>query len=98
MLRALGKLENADRFPHNSAQPERMRTMRKTTRWTAAGVLVAGAMLGSTAGTAHAEPSSLFAPSALVLTTAHGENAATATPERRSCLMACRPKALRLRG
>ncbi|WP_406404801.1 subtilase-type protease inhibitor [Streptomyces sp. NBC_00879] len=66
--------------------------MRKTTRWTAAGFLVAGAMLGSTAGTAHAEPSSLYAPSALVLTTAHGQSAATATPER-AVTLTCTPDA-----
>ncbi|MFE7776197.1 subtilase-type protease inhibitor [Streptomyces sp. NPDC057445] len=43
------------------------------------------------AGTAHSEPSSLYAPSALVLTSAHGESVA-ATPQR-AVTLTCAPTA-----
>ncbi|MFJ9800856.1 subtilase-type protease inhibitor [Streptomyces wuyuanensis] len=63
--------------------------MRKTARWTAGGATLAFVLLGSTAGVAHGEPASLYAPSALVLTTAHGEGSAT-SPER-AVTLTCAP-------
>ncbi|MFG3309818.1 SSI family serine proteinase inhibitor [Streptomyces wuyuanensis] len=63
--------------------------MRKTARRTAGVAALAFALLGSTAGIAHGEPASLYAPSALVLTTAHGENGAT-SPER-AVTLTCTP-------
>jgi hypothetical protein len=60
--------------------------MRNTARWAAALGLTAAAVCGPLTGAAvaapGAAPSSLYAPSALVLTTGHGNDAATATPER----------------
>ncbi|GHH91801.1 subtilase-type protease inhibitor [Streptomyces capillispiralis] len=69
--------------------------MRNTARWattlglTAAAVCAPlyGATASATPGTA---PSALYAPSALVLTLAHGDSAATAAPER-AVTLACAP-------
>ena len=73
--------------------------MRTTARWAATLSLTATAVCGSLAGTAlaapataPASPSSLYAPSALVLTVGHGESAATATPER-AVTLTCAPTA-----
>ncbi|MDI9888901.1 subtilase-type protease inhibitor [Streptomyces sp. HNM0645] len=65
--------------------------MRKTARWTAGGATLAFALLGSTAGVAYGAPASLYAPSALVLTTAHGESATTG-PEH-AVVLTCAPGA-----
>jgi hypothetical protein len=43
---------------------------------------LATALAGLLSTPAHSAPASLYAPSALVLTTGHGESAATTTPER----------------
>ena len=60
--------------------------MRNTARWAATLALTATAVCGPLTGAALAAPAtapaSLYAPSALVLTIAHGESAATATPQR----------------
>ncbi|MFF8861049.1 protease inhibitor [Streptomyces sp. NPDC015139] len=70
--------------------------MRTTARWAAALGLTAAAVCGPLTGAAvaapDAAPSSLYAPSALVLTTGHGSEAATATPERAVTLV-CAPGA-----
>ncbi|MEV6112708.1 subtilase-type protease inhibitor [Streptomyces sp. NPDC052109] len=70
--------------------------MRNTARWAAALGLTAAAVCGPLTGAAvaapGAAPSSLYAPSALVLTTGHGSDAATATPER-AVTLNCAPTA-----
>ncbi|MEU5313035.1 subtilase-type protease inhibitor [Streptomyces sp. NPDC021562] len=66
--------------------------MRTTARWAAALGLTAVAVSGPLTGAAVAAPSSLYAPSALVLTTGHGSDAATATPER-AVTLTCAPAA-----
>ncbi|MQY34162.1 Subtilisin inhibitor-like protein 4 [Streptomyces sp. RB17] len=70
--------------------------MRNTARWAAALGLTAAAVCGPLTGAAVAAPgaasSSLYAPSALVLTTGHGNDAATATPER-AVTLTCAPTA-----
>jgi hypothetical protein len=70
--------------------------MRNTARWAAALGLTAAAVCGPLTGAAvaapGAAPSSLYAPSALVLTTGHGNDAATATPER-AVTLSCAPGA-----
>ncbi|MFE1313249.1 protease inhibitor [Streptomyces sp. NPDC058755] len=70
--------------------------MRNTARWAATLGLTAAAVCGPLTGAAGAAPaagpSSLYAPSALVLTTGHGDNAATATPER-AVTLNCAPTA-----
>ncbi|WEO93803.1 subtilase-type protease inhibitor [Streptomyces sp. FXJ1.172] len=70
--------------------------MRNTARWAAALGLTAAAVCGPLTGAAvaapGATPSSLYAPSALVLTTGHGDQAATATPER-AVTLSCAPTA-----
>ncbi|MET8584870.1 protease inhibitor [Streptomyces collinus] len=70
--------------------------MRNTARWAAALGLTAAAVCGPLTGAAaaapDAAPSSLYAPSALVLTTGHGDSAATATPER-AVTLNCAPTA-----
>ncbi|GGW11046.1 protease inhibitor [Streptomyces capoamus] len=70
--------------------------MRNTARWAAALGLTAAAVCGPLTGAAvaapGAAPSSLYAPSALVLTTGHGSDAATATPER-AVTLSCAPAA-----
>jgi Subtilisin inhibitor-like len=70
--------------------------MRNTARWAAALGLTAAAVCGPLTGAAvaapGAAPSSLYAPSALVLTTGHGNDAATATPER-AVTLTCAPTA-----
>ncbi|MEV5879016.1 subtilase-type protease inhibitor [Streptomyces sp. NPDC052101] len=70
--------------------------MRNTARWAAALGLTAAAVCGPLIGAAvaapGAAPSSLYAPSALVLTTGHGNDAATATPER-AVTLSCAPTA-----
>ncbi|GGV14470.1 subtilase-type protease inhibitor [Streptomyces filipinensis] len=70
--------------------------MRNTARWAAAIGLTAAAVCGPLTGAAvaapGAAPSSLYAPSALVLTTGHGSDAATATPER-AVTLTCAPTA-----
>ncbi|WP_333777138.1 subtilase-type protease inhibitor [Streptomyces sp. IBSBF 3136] len=69
--------------------------MRNTARWAAALGLTAAAVCGPLTGAAAAAPdaaSSLYAPSALVLTTGHGDSAATATPER-AVTLNCAPTA-----
>lgn len=67
--------------------------MRNTARWAATLGLTATALCGPLTGAALAEPAaatSLYAPSALVLTLGHGENAATVTPER-AVTLTCAP-------
>ncbi|MFF4896456.1 subtilase-type protease inhibitor [Streptomyces sp. NPDC001068] len=66
--------------------------MRTTARWAATLGLTAAAVCGPLTGAAVAAPSSLYAPSALVLTTGHGTDAATATPER-AVTLNCAPAA-----
>ncbi|MFF8726741.1 protease inhibitor [Streptomyces sp. NPDC015171] len=70
--------------------------MRNTARWAAALGLTAAAVCGPLIGDAvaapGAAPSSLYAPSALVLVTGHGNDAATATPER-AVTLNCAPTA-----
>ncbi|MFE5813298.1 subtilase-type protease inhibitor [Streptomyces sp. NPDC056479] len=56
--------------------------MRPMTRWAMSGVLLTAAVAGPLSTPAHSAPASLYAPSALVLTTGHGESAVSATPER----------------
>ncbi|MFF4056297.1 protease inhibitor [Streptomyces sp. NPDC001668] len=67
--------------------------MRNTARWAATLGLTATAVCGPLTGAALAEPaaaSGLYAPSALVLTLGHGENAASVTPER-AVTLTCAP-------
>ncbi|MFD8717336.1 subtilase-type protease inhibitor [Streptomyces sp. NPDC059629] len=66
--------------------------MRTTARWAATLGLTAAAVCGPLTGAAVATPGSLYAPSALVLTTGHGSEAATATPER-AVTLSCAPTA-----
>ncbi|EST35827.1 subtilase-type protease inhibitor [Streptomyces roseochromogenus] len=70
--------------------------MRNTARWAAAlgfaAVAVCGPLTGAAVAAPSVAPSSLYAPSALVLTTGHGSDAATATPERAATL-SCAPTA-----
>jgi hypothetical protein len=70
--------------------------MRNTARWAAALGLTAAAVCGPLTGAAvaapGAAPSSLYAPSALVLTTGHGDDAAAAAPER-AVTLTCAPTA-----
>ncbi|MBW1600004.1 subtilase-type protease inhibitor [Streptomyces sp. JJ38] len=63
--------------------------MRKTAKL-AVGALITAAALVPFGGTAHAAPASLYAPSALALTVASGDTAATATPER-AVTLSCTP-------
>ena len=69
--------------------------MPKTARWAATLTLTATAVCGPFAGSALAAPqpgtTGLYAPSALVLTTGHGEYAAAATPER-AVTLTCAPR------
>ncbi|MFG2794241.1 SSI family serine proteinase inhibitor [Streptomyces sp. NPDC048419] len=51
-------------------------------RAVAGGAVLATALVGPLSLPAHSAPASLYAPSALVMTTGHGENAGTAVPER----------------
>ncbi|MBD0839634.1 MULTISPECIES: protease inhibitor [unclassified Streptomyces] len=68
--------------------------MRNTARWAATLGLTATAVCGPLAGAAPAAPvaapASLYAPSALVLTVAHGESAALVRPER-AVTLSCAP-------
>ncbi|MBV7694615.1 subtilase-type protease inhibitor [Streptomyces sp. TRM70350] len=68
--------------------------MRNPARWAATLGLTAAAVCGPLTGAAHAAPAatpaSLYAPSALVLTTGHGESSATVTPER-AVTLSCAP-------
>ncbi|WP_369251491.1 protease inhibitor [Streptomyces sp. R41] len=70
--------------------------MPTTARWAATLTLTATAVCGPMVGSAHAAPSlgpsGLYAPSALVLTTGHGNSAATVTPER-AVTLNCAPTA-----
>lgn len=70
--------------------------MRNTARWAATLGLSAAAICGPLTGASVASPgsapASLYAPSALVLTIGHGDNAATVTPER-AVTLTCAPKA-----
>ncbi|GAA0659993.1 protease inhibitor [Streptomyces thermospinosisporus] len=69
--------------------------MRNTARWATTLGLTAAAVLAPLAGAASAAPgsgpSALYAPSALVLTVGHGENAMSATPER-AVTLTCAPR------
>ncbi|NBM15985.1 subtilase-type protease inhibitor [Streptomyces sp. GC420] len=65
--------------------------MRTPARWAATGTLLTAAVLGPLHGTAAAESQSLYAPSALVLTVAHGEDAAGTSPER-AVTLTCEPR------
>ncbi|MFG1664998.1 subtilase-type protease inhibitor [Streptomyces sp. Y7] len=56
--------------------------MRRMARWALSGALLTAAVAGPLSTPAHSAPASLYAPSALVFTTGHGETAMTATPER----------------
>ncbi|MEU2897779.1 subtilase-type protease inhibitor [Streptomyces sp. NPDC088106] len=68
--------------------------MRNTARWATVLGLTAAAVCAPLAGAALAAPgdapSALYAPSALVLTVGHGDNAATVTPER-AVTLTCAP-------
>ncbi|MFG3046424.1 subtilase-type protease inhibitor [Streptomyces sp. NPDC090023] len=66
--------------------------MRNTARWAGALGLTAAAVCGALTGPAAAAPASLYAPSALVLTTGHGDGATTVTPER-AVTLSCAPTA-----
>ncbi|MEU3246713.1 MULTISPECIES: protease inhibitor [unclassified Streptomyces] len=74
--------------------------MPNTARWAATLTLAATAVCGPLGGSALAAPatapalapSGLYAPSALVLTTGHGQDADTATPER-AVTLNCAPTA-----
>ncbi|MET7848868.1 protease inhibitor [Streptomyces avermitilis] len=70
--------------------------MPNTARWAVTLTLTATAVCGPLAGASLATPnaaaSGLYAPSALVLTTGHGQSAATATPER-AVTLNCAPTA-----
>ncbi|MFG2794343.1 SSI family serine proteinase inhibitor [Streptomyces sp. NPDC048419] len=56
--------------------------MRPVTRRTVAAAALAAALAGPLSLPAHSAPTSLYAPSALVMTTGRGENASTAAPDR----------------
>ncbi len=56
--------------------------MRPMTRWAMAGALLTAALAGPLSAPAHSAPAAPYAPSALVMTTGHGEKAATTAPER----------------
>ncbi|MDC0772504.1 subtilase-type protease inhibitor [Streptomyces sp. HD] len=56
--------------------------MRPMTRWAMTGALLTAALAGPLSMPAHSAPASLYDPSALVMTTGHGEKAATTAPER----------------
>ncbi|MFE7271571.1 protease inhibitor [Streptomyces sp. NPDC057623] len=68
--------------------------MRNTARWAATLALTATAVCGPLTGSAlaapDAAPRSLYAPSALVLTLAHGDNATVTTPVR-AVTLSCAP-------
>lgn len=68
--------------------------MRNTARWAATLGLTATAVCGPLTGSAlaaqDAAPASLYAPSALVLTVAHGDSAAMTTPVR-AVTLSCAP-------
>ncbi|MFJ3824430.1 subtilase-type protease inhibitor [Streptomyces nodosus] len=66
--------------------------MPNTARWAATLALTATAVCGPLSGAALAVPASLHAPSALVLTLGHGENAALAAPQR-AVTLSCAPTA-----
>jgi hypothetical protein len=74
--------------------------MRNTARWAATLGITATAVCGPLTGAALAAPATapsnapttLYAPSALVLTLGHGESAATATPHR-AVTLTCAPTA-----
>ncbi|GAA4081064.1 protease inhibitor [Streptomyces shaanxiensis] len=70
--------------------------MRNTARWAATLGLTATAVCGPLTGSAlagqDAAPASLYAPSALVLTLAHGETATMTTPVR-AVTLSCSPTA-----
>lgn len=66
--------------------------MRPVTRWATASALLTTALSGLSSTPAHSAPFSLYAPSALVLTVGHGENAAETVPER-AVTMSCAPTA-----
>ncbi|MET8227140.1 protease inhibitor [Streptomyces sp. NPDC005301] len=70
--------------------------MPNTARWAATLTLTATAVCGPLAGSALAAPTpapaSLYAPSALVLTTGHGDGAEGVTPER-AVTLSCAPTA-----
>jgi hypothetical protein len=70
--------------------------MRNTARWAATLTLTATAVCGPLMGSAHAAagfgPSGLYAPSALVLTTGHGQSSTVTTPER-AVTLNCAPTA-----
>ncbi|MET8615718.1 subtilase-type protease inhibitor [Streptomyces misionensis] len=70
--------------------------MRNTARWAAAfgltAVAVCGPLTGAAVAAPDAAPASLYAPSALVLTTGHGGDAATAAPEH-AVTLSCAPGA-----
>ncbi|MGW1161596.1 protease inhibitor [Streptomyces sp. NPDC002513] len=70
--------------------------MPNTARWAATLTLAATAVCGPLTGSAlaapNAAPASLYAPSALVLTTGHGQSTATATPQR-AVTLTCAPSA-----
>ncbi|WP_128435733.1 protease inhibitor [Streptomyces cyaneus] len=68
--------------------------MRNTARWAATlgltATAVCGPLTGSALATPDAAPASLYAPSALVLTVAHGDTAAMSTPVR-AVTLSCAP-------
>ncbi|MFF5159423.1 subtilase-type protease inhibitor [Streptomyces sp. NPDC000348] len=68
--------------------------MRNTARWATTLGLTAAAVCAPLSGVAPAAPgtapSALYAPSALVLTTGHGDSATTVAPER-AVTLACAP-------
>ncbi|MBB1243173.1 subtilase-type protease inhibitor [Streptomyces durbertensis] len=67
--------------------------MRNTARWATAGTLLTAAVLGPLSGTALATPAtsdSLYAPTALTLTVAKGETAASSVPLR-AVTLNCQP-------
>ncbi|MFJ8362104.1 protease inhibitor [Streptomyces sp. NPDC093984] len=70
--------------------------MPNTARWAATLTLTATAVCGPLTGSAlaapTAAPATLYAPSALVLTMGHGQQATTATPER-AVTLNCAPTA-----
>ncbi|MFG2127276.1 protease inhibitor [Streptomyces sp. NPDC048751] len=65
--------------------------MRNTARWAATLGLAATAVCGPLTGPALATSTSLYAPSALVLTVGHGDNSALATPAR-AVTLTCAPR------
>ncbi|MFE0516225.1 protease inhibitor [Streptomyces sp. NPDC058964] len=70
--------------------------MRNTARWAAtlglSAAAVCGPLTGASVATPASAPASLYAPSAMVLTIGHGDNAATVTPER-AVTLTCAPRA-----